>query len=113
MEEQRLGFRLVLFIVAAGLSKVSEGQTQPILSVAFGGDGFNDVTLECRGQSGMAEAATFTFINPLNRSDTFDRSTTSQEHTLAFSIEPENETVVSCRADGGNTESERIAITGE
>ena len=75
------------------LIQFSKGQIPSILTVVFGGDSFNDVTLECHSQ-GVVEATTFTFINPLDRSDMFDRSTRSQDPSFKFIIGPKNETVV-------------------
>ena len=110
MNEQRLRVRRLLFyIFAASLLQVSREQDPPILNVAFGGDDSNDITLECGSQT--SQAATFTFINPLND---LDRSTRTQGSRLTFTIRPENETVVSCRLDGsGGVDSERVAITGK
>ena len=108
MDEQRLSVtRLLFYIFAASLLQVSREQDPPRLNVAFGGDASNDITLECGGQT--SQAATFTFINPLNYSD---RSTRRQDLPLIFTIGPENETVVSCRLDGSGVDSERVAITG-
>ena len=107
MDEQRLRVRRLLFyIFAASLLQDSREQDPPRLNVVFGGDASNDITLECGGQT--SQVATFTFINPLNYSD---RSTTTQVPPFIFTIGPENESVVSCRLDG--VDSERVAITGK
>ena len=97
MNEQRLSRvrRLLFYVIAANLLQVSREQDPPRLNVAFGGDNFNDITLECGGQT--SQAATFTFINALNYSD---RSIRLQHLPFTFAIEPESETVVSCRVDG-------------
>ena len=111
MDEQRLSVyrRLLFYIFAASLLQVSREEDRPRLNVAFGGDDFNDITLECSGQT--SQAATFTFINPLlNYSDIITRR---QVPPFIFPIEPENETVVSCGLDGSSVDSERVAITGK
>ena len=108
MNEQRLRVRRLLFyILAASLLQVSREQDPPRLNVRLGGDDSNDITLEC-GQT--SQAATFTFINPLNYSDIITRR---QVPPFTFTIGPENETVVSCRVDGSSADSERVAITGK
>ena len=108
MDEQKLSIRRLLFyIFAASLLQVSREQDPPRLTVAFGGDNSNDITLECGDQT--SQAATFTFINPLNYSD----KSTERRDPFVFTIGPENETFVSCRLDGSDVDSERVAITGK
>ena len=98
-------------MIGVALLHTSLGAT-PLLRVIYSVDGMDDkVTLECRDRaSGLLRAgATYTFKEP--ESGRIEHNFTavgSQSYT--FTINPENESLITCTLDSG--ESDQVMVAG-
>ena len=99
-------------VIAVALLHASRGQ-RPRLRVVYGVNNVdNENILECIGGENniIQPGATYTFRNPVTKGIERERTVGEEERIYHFTIQPSNESLVSCTVS--SEESDRIMVAG-